>query len=188
MASPISSAMHHNSIYYARIVRNVMRLLDASCHDSFYEALPRGVQVWLPEKNWGLYPDVTVIAGQPLFHEGYDNRLTNPCLLFEVLSEPTESYELTDETMLEHSGNFSACRRIPYLQEYVFIHQHEAKVEQFYRAANDLWELAIYEGSVDHKDVSSYGLGPHPQPLSQGGEGSRKSFKVPLSAWERDLG
>jgi len=46
----------------------------------------------------------------------------------------------------------------------------------------------LNQGSVDHKDVSSYGLGPHPQPLSQGREGSRKSFKVPLPAWERDLG
>lgn len=146
MAHPSSSVMHHNSIYYARIVRNLMRLLEASCNDSFYEALPRGGQVWLPETNWGVYPDVTVIAGQPLFHEGYANRLTNPCLLFEVLSEPTEGYEPTDEAMLERSGNFSACRHIPYLQEYVFVHQHEAKVEQFYRATDDLWEVSLYKG------------------------------------------
>ncbi|MBD2428700.1 Uma2 family endonuclease [Phormidium sp. FACHB-1136] len=146
MAHPSSSVMHHNSIYYARIVRNLMRLLEASCNDSFYEALPRGGQVWLPEANWGVYPDVTVIAGQPLFHEGYANRLTNPCLLFEVLSEPTEGYDPTDEAMLERSSNFSACRHIPYLQEYVFVHQHEAKVEQFYRATDDLWEVSLYKG------------------------------------------
>lgn len=146
MAHPSSSAMHHNSIDYARIVRNVIGLLEASCRDSFYEVLPRGVQVWLPEKHLGLYPDVTVIAGQPLFHEGYANRLTNPCLLFEVLSEPTQSREPTDDLRLERSNTFSACRRIPYLQEYVFVHQHEAKVEQFYRATDDLWELALYEG------------------------------------------
>jgi hypothetical protein len=48
--------------------------------------------------------------------------------------------------MLERSSNFSACRHIPYLQEYVFVHQHEAKVEQFYRATDDLWEVALCEG------------------------------------------
>ncbi|QQE65129.1 hypothetical protein GFS31_18140 [Leptolyngbya sp. BL0902] len=142
----LSSALHHNSIYYARILRNLMGLLEASCRDSFYEVLPRGVQVWVPEGNWGIYPDLTVIAGEPLFHEGYANRLTNPCLLFEILSEPTEGYEPTADTMLERSGNFSACRHIPYLQEYVFVHQHNPKVEQFYRATDDVWELAIYEG------------------------------------------
>lgn len=141
-----SSAMHHNSIYYARILGNLMRLLEASCHGSFYEVLPRGVQVWLPEDNRGLYPDLTVIAGEPLLHEGYANRLTNPCLLFEVLSEPTQGYELTDATMPDRSGNFSACRGIPYLQEYVFVHQNIARVEQFYRATDDLWELALYDG------------------------------------------
>lgn len=146
MAHPSPAAMHHNSIYYARILRNLMRLLEASCHDSFYEVLPRGVQVWRPDADWGLYPDLTVIAGQPLFHEGYANRLTNPCLIFEVLSEPTKGYDLTAETMIDRSGNFSACRRIPYLQEYVFVHQQEAKVEQFYRATDDVWELALYEG------------------------------------------
>jgi Uma2 family endonuclease len=141
-----SSAMHHNSIYYARILGNLMRLMETSCRDSFYEVLPRGVQVWLPENNIGLYPDVTVIAGEPLFHEGYANRLTNPCLLFEVLSEPTTDDEITPETMPNLSHHFSACRHIPYLQEYLLIHQHEAQVEQLYRATDDAWELTLYEG------------------------------------------
>lgn len=138
--------MHHNSIYYARILRNLMRLMEASCSDSFYEMLPRGVQVWLPEGNWGLYPDLTVIAGEPLLHEGYANRLTNPCLLFEVLPEPMEGYEITPESMLDLSSSFSACCRIPYLQEYVFIHQRGTRVDQFRRATDDVWELATYEG------------------------------------------
>lgn len=146
MAYPSAAAMHHNSIYYGRIIRNLMHLLEVSCSDSFYELLPRGVQVWLPEEDLGVYPDLTVIAGQPLLHEGYANRLTNPCLLFEVLSEPTADYEITLEALLDLSSNFSACRHIPYLQEYVFIHQHEAKIEQYRRATDDAWELTCYEG------------------------------------------
>jgi Uma2 family endonuclease len=141
-----SSAMHHNSIYYARILRNLIRLMEASCSDSFYEMLPRGIQVWLPEENWGVYPDLTVIAGEPLLHEGCANRLTNPCLLFEVLSEPMEGYAITPESMLDLSSNFSACHNIPYLQEYVCIHQCGARVDQFRRATDDVWELSTYEG------------------------------------------
>ncbi|MEB3288576.1 MAG: Uma2 family endonuclease [Leptolyngbya sp.] len=146
MAYVLSSAMHHNSIYYARIVRNAMGLMAASCRGSFYEVLPRGLQVWLPETGLGVYPDLAVIAGEPLFHEGYANRLTNPCLLFEVLSEPTQGEPTTTEAFLESSRNFSLCRHIPYLQEYVFIHQHSAKVAQYYRATDDDWELTTYEG------------------------------------------
>ncbi len=40
------------------------------------------------------------------------------------------------DALLERSSNFSVCRHIPYLQEYVFIHQHHARVDQCYRATD----------------------------------------------------
>lgn len=138
--------MHHNSIDYGRIVTAVMGMLEASCRDSFYEVLPRGVQVWLADEGIGVYPDLTVIAGQPLFHEGYRNRLINPCLLFEVLSESTPPYDPAAATMGDRGGLFSRCRAIPYLQEYIFIHQQEPRVEQLYRVEDQVWGLSVYEG------------------------------------------
>lgn len=135
-----------NSINRGRILRNLMRLLDATCADSFYEVLPRGVQLWVPTQCLGLYPDVLVVAGAPLLHRGHHDRVTNPCLVFEILSQPTAVYDPMDATLGDRTRMFSHCRTIPYLQEYVFIHQQEARVEQFYRAQETVWGLTTQAG------------------------------------------
>lgn len=61
--------------------------------------------------------------------------MLNPCVMFEILSKPTPGYSL-----------FRLCREIPYLQEYVFVHQAEARVEQFYRAEESLWGMTTHTG------------------------------------------
>lgn len=41
--------MSDHSINQGRILRNLVRLLEVTCDHSFYEVLPRGVKLWLPE-------------------------------------------------------------------------------------------------------------------------------------------
>ena len=138
--------MNDSSINHGRILRNLLRLLDATCADSFYEVLPRGVQLWIPQKSLGLYPDVLVVAGAPLLYRGRHDRVINPCLVFEILSEPTPAYDPMDATLEERGRMFTHCRTIPYLQEYVFVHQQEARIEQFYRAQENVWGLTAQTG------------------------------------------
>ena len=142
----ISSMKSDSSINHGRILRNLLRLLDATCAESFYEVLPRGVQLWIPAKSLGFFPDVLVVAGAPLLDQGRNNRVINPCLIFEILSEPTPVYNPMDKTLEDRSRMFTHCRSIPYLQEYVFIHQQEVLVEQFYRAQANLWGLTTQTG------------------------------------------
>ncbi len=138
--------MHDSSIYYGRILRNLMRLLDGSGGDSLYEVLPRGVQIWLPKTGLGLYPDLMVVAGEPLLHEGHSDKVINPCLVVEILSEPTAIPSLITTSWAERGPRFAACRAIPYLQEYVFVHQQEARVEQFCRIQADEWVVNHQSG------------------------------------------
>jgi Uma2 family endonuclease len=133
--------MSNHSINQGRILRNLMRLMDVTCGHSLYEVLPRGVQVWLPDQGLGVYPDLMVVAGAPLLHNGQADRLLNPCVLFEILSNPTLSYSPEANTFPEREGLFRQCRAIPYLQAYLFVHQTEARVEQFYRAEEHLWGM-----------------------------------------------
>ncbi|WP_035985799.1 Uma2 family endonuclease [Leptolyngbya sp. KIOST-1] len=138
--------MSDGSVNQGRILRNLMRLMDATCGHSLYEVLPRGVQVWLPEQGLGVYPDLLVVAGEPLLHDGQDNRVLNPCVMFEILSEPTPGYSPDAATLPERGGMFNLCRTIPYLQAYLFVHQTEARVEQFYRAEEHLWGMTTQSG------------------------------------------
>jgi Uma2 family endonuclease len=139
--------MSNSSINHGRILRNLMRLMDVTCGHSLYEVLPRGVQMWLPEQERGVYPDLIVVAGAPLLHDGQADRVLNPCVLFEILSDPTPSYSPEAAALPERGGLFRQCRAIPYLQAYVFVHQTEARVEQFYRAdAEHLWGMTAQTG------------------------------------------
>ncbi|MBD1872124.1 Uma2 family endonuclease [Nodosilinea sp. FACHB-131] len=138
--------MSDSSVNQGRILRNLMRLMDVTCGRSLYEVLPRGVQVWLPEQGKGVYPDLLVVAGEPLLHDGQDDKLLNPCVIFEILSGPTPSYNPEASTLPDSSGMFRRCRAIPYLQTYLFVHQTEARVEQFYRAEENLWGMTTQSG------------------------------------------
>ncbi len=138
--------MSNISINQGRILRNLMRLMDVTCGHSLYEVLPRGVQVWLPEQGRGVYPDLIVVAGAPLLHDGQADRVLNPCVLVEILSDPTPSYSPEAPALPERGSMFRHCRAIPYLQTYVFVHQTEARVEEFYRAEEHLWGMTTQTG------------------------------------------
>jgi Uma2 family endonuclease len=138
--------MSNGSVNQGRILRNLMRLMDVTCGHSLYEVLPRGVQVWLPEQRIGVYPDLLVVAGEPLLHDGREDKVLNPCVVFEILSEPTPGYTPEANALPERGDMFRHCRGIPYLQEYVFVHQTEARVEQFCRAEEKLWRMTTQTG------------------------------------------
>jgi Uma2 family endonuclease len=105
--------MRDNSINQGRILRNLMRLLDAAYRHSYYEVLPRGVQLWLPEQGMGLYPDAMVIAGEPLLHHGHGDKVLNPCVVFEIVSEPVPTHNPEAAQMGDRSKMFTNCRGIP---------------------------------------------------------------------------
>ncbi|PSN14348.1 hypothetical protein C7293_12055 [filamentous cyanobacterium CCT1] len=138
--------MSEGSVNQGRILRNLMRLMDVTCGHSFYEVLPRGVQVWLPDRGKGIYPDLIVVAGEPLLHNGQDDRVLNPCVMFEILANPTPGYSSEAATLPERESIFRYCRAIPYLQSYIFVHQTEPRVEQFYRAEENLWGMTAQTG------------------------------------------
>ncbi|MFQ4139483.1 hypothetical protein PGN35_024530 [Nodosilinea sp. PGN35] len=134
-------------------MRNLMRLMDVTCGHSLYEVLPRGVQVWLPEQGIGVYPDLLVVAGEPLLHDGHGDKVLNPCVIFEIVPGPAPGYTPAaappDSQRLakgQGGGMFRHCRAIPYLQTYVFVYQREARVDQFYRAEEHLWGMTTQSG------------------------------------------
>jgi Uma2 family endonuclease len=136
--------MNERSVNQGRILRNLMRLIDVTCSHSLYEVLPYGVQVWLPEEHLGIYPDLVVVAGKPLFHDGQGDRLLNPCLIFEIL--PPLALDSGPEAAAQRQQMqlFRHCQSIPYLMEYVFVHQAEVRVEQFLRTEEHWWTMTTH--------------------------------------------
>ncbi len=80
-----------------------------------------------------MYPDVSVVCGEPQFEDATVDTLLNPILLIEVLSPSTELYD--------RGKKFQHYRTIASLQEYVLIDQDSPRVERYLRQPSDEWLL-----------------------------------------------
>lgn len=83
------------------------------------------------------YPDIVIYCGDAEFEDDKFDTLTNPIVVMEILSDSTERFDRTKK--------FFHYRKIPTLQEYILISQHECWVEQYTRQ-NDMWGYQSYEG------------------------------------------
>lgn len=92
------------------------------------------MRVHIPILQYFTYPDISVVCGKQEFFR--DNALMNPVIIFEVLSDSTESYD--------RGTKFRLYSRISSLQEYVLISQNERIVEVFRRNEQQRWELYMF--------------------------------------------
>lgn len=83
------------------------------------------------------YPDVLVYCGEPRLLDGHHDTLTNPVVIFEVLSDSTEKWD--------RGGKFLRYREFDTLQEYVLVAQDEALIEH-YRRTPEGWLLTEHRG------------------------------------------
>ncbi len=87
--------------------------------------------VYLPELNYGLYPDVLVICEKPLYWDDNQVLMINPVLIVEVLSKSTKKYDRVEK--------FSEYKTLSSFQEYILIEQDMCQVETRFREEPDLW-------------------------------------------------
>lgn len=78
-----------------------------------------------------VYPDVTVICGQPTFQQGASDVLTNPSLLVEVLSKSTEEYD--------RGLKWTGYQSLESLTDYLLVTQHEVRIEHYRRNDDGSW-------------------------------------------------
>jgi Uma2 family endonuclease len=72
-----------------------------------------------------VYPDCSVICGEPRYWREQDDVIVNPSLVVGVLSRSTEKYDRGDKSVY--------YRSIPSLREILLVSQDQTYVEQFVR-------------------------------------------------------
>ena len=77
------------------------------------------------------YPDVTVVCGKPVYSDTHKDVLTNPRVIFEVLSDSTEARD--------RGFKFRQYKQIDSLEEYVLVSQTEPFVERYSRSEGGEW-------------------------------------------------
>lgn len=93
-----------------------------------------GMQVMVDARATYVYPDVTVVCDQPVFHGGSKSGpLKNPTLLFEVSSPSTED--------IDRTRKLEQYLQIPSLQGYFLVSQDKRLVEA-YMLTGDEWTFS----------------------------------------------
>lgn len=132
------SAMTGGTADHAWIIGNLFLLLRLALQNTDFRTYGGDLRIWIPDHNRGLYPDLSVVQGELIFHANRKDEILNPCLLIEVLSASTESYDRGDK--------FRFYRSLPSLQHYLLVSQTQPLVEHFQRDGADRWILTPYTG------------------------------------------
>lgn len=142
-------SMAGGTINHNEIVTNLCTLLKIALKGQKYRVFIGDVRLWIPQHNQYTYPDVMVIGGEPIYHQG-NTTITNPLLIIEVLSQSTQDYD--------RGTKLTYYRSIPELQEYILIDQYSSKIEQFSKNEQGYWFLREYDQLEDILSLASLNL------------------------------
>ncbi|MBD2148608.1 Uma2 family endonuclease [Pseudanabaena sp. FACHB-1277] len=138
------------SANHNKIALNLCRLLPLVIGNQTYEIFMSDMRLWLPEYSRYTYPDVMVVAGEPIFVDQKQMEVTNPCLIVEILSGSTQAHD--------HDSKFRQYRSIPSFQEYILVYQNGYEVDHYVKESDDRWILTTYRGESAVIKLSSIQL------------------------------
>ncbi|HLU09658.1 MAG TPA: Uma2 family endonuclease [Oceanobacillus sp.] len=127
-------AMTGASRQHNLIVGNCAATLHTQLRKTPCEVFLCNMRVKIGSNALYIYPDISVVCGEPEFEDDFVDTLLNPTVIIEVLSPSTELYD--------RGRKFQHYRTLTSLQEYVLIAQDSYRVEHFIRQPNDEWLLS----------------------------------------------
>ena len=133
-------AMSGGIVKHSRVGTNAIVALGAALRGKPCQPYGPDLRVSIQQSRRYVYPDVTVICGDPILDPKDDRGETiiNPTVIVEVLSPSSERYDRTEK--------FDHYWQIPTLQEYVLISQTSARVESYVRRGAGPWLFNTFAG------------------------------------------
>lgn len=134
-------AMAGASREHNRINTNLVRELSTQLKHSPCDVFSQDMKTRTSPTKFA-YPDVVIVCGEPEFLDDEADVVTNPTVIFEILSPNTESYDRGDK--------FADYQQRTSLKEYVLIAQNKVSVERYTRQESGLW---LYERLAKREDT-----------------------------------
>ena len=108
-------------------------------------------RIRIPENGLATYPDVSVVCGELQLDGADRDAVTNPRVIFEVLSKSTESYD--------RGKKFDLYRQLVSFQEYILVVQDEPQVERYVRQEDGSWLLTVFKGMESMLELQTLATG-----------------------------
>jgi Uma2 family endonuclease len=141
-------AMSGGSREHSQLQANLSAVLVNALRDRPCVALNSDMRVRVPASEKYVYPDGIVVCGVLEVEDDDNDTLLNPSVVFEVLSDSTESFD--------RGRKFENYQTIASLTDYVLVAQDRVRVEHFKRRADGSWLLRIL-GSSDKLTLEEAG-------------------------------
>jgi Uma2 family endonuclease len=125
-------------INHIRVVTNLTVELVLQLRGRPVIVLPTRMKVRMPDSRKFLYPDISIVSGEPQFHDNRKDVIINPVLVIEVLSKSTEAFD--------RGLKFQAYQQLPSLREYLLVAQDAPSVEQYVRQDDGSWSYRAVAG------------------------------------------
>jgi len=106
-------------------------------------------RIRIPANGLATYPDVSVVCGELQLDTQDRDAIVNPRVIFEVLSNSTESYD--------RGRKFDLYRQLESLREYLLVAQDEPQVDRFVRQEDGSWNLTVFKGLEAVLEVTTLG-------------------------------
>jgi Uma2 family endonuclease len=97
-----------------------------------------------------VYPDAMVVCGEVKTAEDRNDIVTNPVLVIEVLSPPTEN--------LDRGKKIRYYQSLPTLQEYILISSQLPYIESYFRQSENSWQFTVARELTDTLSIQSLRL------------------------------
>jgi Uma2 family endonuclease len=141
-------AMAGETFKHSQICVNLAREVSSQLKGKPCQALSPNMKVRAQTKGLFAYPDLTVVCGEPIFHDQKRDVLLNPCVIFEVLSPSTERYDRTMKF-------FKYRQEIQDLTDYIIVSQDSAFIGHYEKQADGRWVHTVVGGLENVLNVAS---------------------------------
>jgi len=141
-------AMAGESLSHSRVCMNLAREVGNNLKGKNCEALSPNMKVRTSSASLFAYPDLTIVCGEPLFHDKKKDVLINPKVIFEVLSPSTAEYDRTTKFQRYRMGNET-------LTDYILVSQDKFFVEHFVKQADNNWIYRSYGNLSDTVSIEN---------------------------------
>ena len=143
-------AMSGAGINHNYIDRNIISLIHAFLKDKECRILPSHMRVSTPAHDYYMYPDASIVCGEPETEDDKFDTILNPSVIFEMLSPSTQH--------IDKGRKFFFYQQIPSLKEYVMIDSKKRLIQVGRKKQNDLWQIENITENNTHLFIETIGL------------------------------
>jgi len=133
-----------------RVARNLYAKIGSFLEDKECEQFPSDMRVNSPNRDAYMYPDLSIVCGEPQLEDDKFDTLLNPSVIFEIWSPSTQrndrGYKLT------------YYKNIPSLNEYIMVDTAKRFIVIVRRQADGAWRFEDIDNSVGDLFIQTIGF------------------------------